>query len=174
MLPESVERIEDLAFYKAKLTSIHIPRRVTYLGSSTFSYSTVETVTFDEDSQLNYIDRWCFNRCEQLKSIVLPDNVETLRDFVFMECYALESAVLPAALKKLDEQTFIRCSSLESLVLQEGLETVAKSAVSNSGKLTELVIPIPGSVKVPSRSNKMYWYIFASFLFNKTPEKHNF
>ena len=141
MLPESVERIEDLAFYKAKLTSIHIPRRVTYLGSSTFSYSTVETVTFDEDSQLNYIDRWCFNRCEQLKSIVLPDNVETLRDFVFMECYALESAVLPAALKKLDEQTFIRCSSLESLVLQEGLETVAKSAVSNSGKLTELVIP---------------------------------
>ena len=55
-----------------------------------------------------------------IRSIMIPDGVVSIADYVFMRCEALESVVFPASLEQLGLRTFANCTSLHSVLFDSG------------------------------------------------------
>ena len=70
VIPESVKRIGDVAFYSCtSLKSIEIPESVNSIGSGAF---------------------W---NCTSLKSIEIPESVKSIGDKAFIDCTSLEEVI---------------------------------------------------------------------------------
>ncbi|MBO7390860.1 MAG: leucine-rich repeat domain-containing protein, partial [Clostridia bacterium] len=56
-----------------------------------------------------------FDRCEQLKELVIPEGVRNIGD-TFAGCVSLEKIVLPKSLQYIFPGSFFRCVSLKSII----------------------------------------------------------
>ena len=117
-LPDSLGVIGGEAFVGSSIESIKIPKKVYYIGESTFENTVINSVEFDEGSELKTIDKSAFKGCNNLKSIVIPASVTTIGAYAFSGCTNLTSV------------TFEEGSKLETL----------NSIFQNSG-ITEFTIP---------------------------------
>jgi len=158
-LPEGVEEasvdfvypseIEGFTITKLQLTSlpsfrsVQVPASVTTLtGSNSHLGDTVETVTFDANSQVTeipdrYFMRGGINEC--IPEVVLPDSIERIGKQAFAH-NMFESFTLPANLKTIDEKAFEYCLSLRTVTWNDALETIGDYAFRNT-MLEELNFP---------------------------------
>ena len=51
------------------------------------------SIDFEENSQLEYIERGAFDRCESLISVILPPSLISLGTFSFCRCYSLKTII---------------------------------------------------------------------------------
>ncbi|MBQ8289640.1 MAG: leucine-rich repeat domain-containing protein [Clostridia bacterium] len=74
IIPDSVSAIHDYAFYGCnKIVSVYIPKEVVTVGSQAFKNCTsLETVTFEEDSLCESIGTNAFQGCGKIKTMHLP------------------------------------------------------------------------------------------------------
>ena len=93
---ESCQVICSDAFQNCgQLQSIEIPSRVAYIGASAFeSCSSLETVTFENNSQLTTIERYAFRYCSSLQSIEIPSNVTSIGEYAFLSCRVLTTVTI--------------------------------------------------------------------------------
>ncbi len=103
-----------------------------------------------------------FNKCQNLKSVVLPDNIQNLGYATFSGCKELEDVefkkckaignnafencsvkqiALPTGLESIGESAFRDCSSLVSITLGEGLKEIKSNAFKNCSSLRSITIP---------------------------------
>ena len=100
MLPKSLEKIGDGAFYDLKgLADISIPENVTSIGNEAF-YNTGLT-SIDLPANLKTIGRYAFSGTK-LKKVVLPSQVETIGSSAF-SIESLESVHIPKSLKSVTD-----------------------------------------------------------------------
>ena len=75
---------------KDDVTSIVIGKNITAIGASAFSgFGKVETVTFEDGSNLDIIGAGAFNDCASLSQIVIPNGVSKIGDYAFYGCGSL-------------------------------------------------------------------------------------
>lgn len=123
--------------------SVHVPASVTTLTGSRHSLGgTVETVTFDANSQVteipnNYFQR--VNSASYIPEIILPDSIERIGKSAFAH-NTFESFTLPASLKVIDDRAFEYCQSLRTVTWNNALETIGDYAFRNT-MLEELDFP---------------------------------
>lgn len=84
-----------------------------------FWESALEKVEFS--STLKKIERKTFGRCENLKSVRLPDGLEKIGACCFYKS-SLEKVVLPASVKEVGAEAFESCEHLKSVRLNDDLE----------------------------------------------------
>lgn len=89
---DNIIRVENMAFIKTSLQEFNWP----------------ETCISVPDS--------CFSFCYNLKSINIPDTVETIGKQAFWECKSIFSFSVPKNCCKISESCFSSCTSLESIV----------------------------------------------------------
>lgn len=101
------------AFWNTKIEELEINSDITFSGNSAFTNceslktvkigkelkalggymfngcSTLDSVTFEEESQIKSIPDSCFNGCRALSSIVLPSSVTSIGTYAFMCCDSL-------------------------------------------------------------------------------------
>ncbi len=78
--------------YCKSLKSIEIPASVDTIGAAAFyECSSLDSVIFEEKSELIVIKADAFSRCGMLKSIEIPSSVETIETDAFSWCSSLES-----------------------------------------------------------------------------------
>lgn len=87
VLPDSVTKIENKAFYKAsKLAVVEIPERIEYIGESAFEgCENIDTLTFlgvDGSADLR-IGRRAFYGCTSILTLTLTENVRYLGEYAF-------------------------------------------------------------------------------------------
>ena len=134
-LPESLTKIGHCAFEKCEsLKQITIPKNVAEWGACTFMGSGLETVEFEEG--LESIGGDAFSKTN-IKEIILPKSIKTIRPGAFSSCAHLESLILneglltinslilaytnvkeiviPASVKNITESAFNRCNALEKV-----------------------------------------------------------
>lgn len=122
ILPEGIEEIGNTAFKDCSaLTGIVIPASVTAIGDNAFqNCAELASLTFANGSKLNSIGRDAFSRYggtgNKLRSVILPEGLETIGGNAFSYSKSLEWVVLPSTLKTFKgNYAFDDCDSLEHL-----------------------------------------------------------
>ena len=91
-------------------TSVQIPASVTEIGQSAFYRCTeLKTVEFEEGSQLKALGDGVFVDCENLETVELPSDVETIGKMAFALCKNLEKITIPKSVKKIGQAAFALC-----------------------------------------------------------------
>ena len=111
-IPECVITIGAYAFQSCDgITSITIPSSVANLGKHAFANCDgLEEVIFNAP----VISERCFQGCENLRSVVLSDNVTTIESGAFMGCTSLKEIVIPNSVTSISywvfgDQVTIKC-----------------------------------------------------------------
>ena len=107
-LPSTLTSIGNDAFYACSgLTSITIPANVETIGATAFQNSNLESITFESGSKLKTIETRTFHGCD-LRSVVLPDSLETVDYQAFGANNNLSYIVIPESVKTIGEEAFFR------------------------------------------------------------------
>ncbi len=162
VLPNTVQQIAEHAFYGATmLNEINLPIGVKEIGAYAFAH-TVELQELSFPQTLSSLAEGAFF-ASGLKSVMLPNSLSSVGEYVFADNYSLKDAVLPyslqtiprgmfegsdslqtislsAQLVNIDSFAFMNCSALTTVQLPETLKTIGESAFSSTG-LTEIIIP---------------------------------
>jgi len=162
-----VTSIDTRAFQNIEnLVGIEIPAGVTYIGSWAFSSSSIETVTFAPDSQLQIIATHAFHETTNLTSIEIPAGVtsigegaflnsgietvtfapdsqlQTIRGGAFQDTANLVGIEIPATVTSIGWQAFLR-SGIETVTFAPNsqLQTIERLAFLSTTNLTSIEIP---------------------------------
>jgi len=131
----------QIVWVSEQVTDLVIPAGVTNISYMFKNCTNLESVRFEEGTQIKQITYQAFYNCTNLKSIELPEGINRIYEHAFMYCRSLTSIKLPAALKMIDRQAFMYCSGLTSIEIPEGVTTIGQNAFSNCTNLVSLKIP---------------------------------
>lgn len=164
-LPPSVTTIADYAFISSNITSLTIPKSVKYLGESCFQITkNLETLSFEEGSQITQIPGWAFNWSKAIVNI--PASVTSIGDYAF---YAYNSyrttkahIVIPDNVETIEKYAFYQAINIESITLGAKVSNVSSMALGGIKKETKNT----KNEDVPSDEQTNLKYIYSK---NPTP-----
>jgi len=106
----TVTAIGEDAFAGSGIESVFIPNTVISIGKAAFHYvSSLETVEFESDSQLEFIGNEAFSLNYDITSFVIPDTVEHIGNDAFSSCANLKYIVIPISVTNIGENAFNDC-----------------------------------------------------------------
>lgn len=82
-----------------------------------------------------------FKVCTTLKSITLPEELETIGDYAFEGCKSLEGIALGKYVTAVGEGAFSGCTSLQSALLSQSLTTLGAKAFNGCSQLASIIVP---------------------------------
>ena len=89
--------------------------------------SSLETVVFDEDSQLYTIGNSAFQGCSSLTEIELPESLMNIDAYAFRNCSSLTSLEIPDSVTSCGQRIIEGCSALKYLRVGAGLDSIVSS-----------------------------------------------
>ena len=151
-LPESIERIERLAFsYCYNLETVKMPSEASYVGQGAFdSCKKLESIKIPEGVETLYYTT--FNSCDSIESIILPNSLTTIENGVFTSCKSLLTIVLPESLTSMGKYTFGYCDMLDSITIPSSLTNIGTEPFCSCPQLKVLRVA-EGNPKYDSRDN---------------------
>ena len=145
-IPTTVTELGQKAFQGAnKLTSMNVPSNVKIIGNEAFRNMTeLETVTFENPSQVTELKADVFRACDKLKEVMLPASITSLASS-FYECKALEKITIPdgSKLKTIGASAFATNKKLKNFTFEGSceLETIKSNAFANAEELESFNFP---------------------------------
>ena len=162
-----LEIINGWAFgYCGKLTTITIPASVITLNGPVFTGSGLQTIFFEEGSQLQTIGNnafdnsaltaitipasvitinlTAFSRCANLSTVNFEENsqLETIDHGAFMECYALKKITIPANVTFIGDNAFDNCQNLSVItILAQTPPSLGKNAFYHTAENFRIYVP---------------------------------
>lgn len=112
-------------------------------GDPAFKDNTAIT-SFDElkyFTGLTSIESGAFNGCTNLKTVIVPEGVETIADDAFKGCTELLTVSLPDGLTKIGSSAFQSASKLFAIRLPETLTEIESFAFRYCSSLRSVVLP---------------------------------
>lgn len=87
--------------------------------------------------------RETFFNWTQLKSILLPESIESIGEDSFYNCMALTDILLPAALRRIGSHAFFKCGCLSSVStsVPSALQTIENHAFASCTNLQSIILP---------------------------------
>ena len=158
ILPPTLTKIGDKAFYNTILTSIDLPNSVKYIGRSIFDRcyyltslnipTSIEEIgslgstgiVFDHLSfpnTLKKIGSSAFSGCRINGKLTLPHSLEELGESAFDGCFFSGDLVIPPKIKEIPNRCFYD-NYINRLTLPEGLTKIGDWALCGTG---ELILP---------------------------------
>lgn len=128
-LPDNVTEICSYSFAKIKITSLKIPKKLTYLNTDAFYKTPLKKFTVDKDNK-NYSakDGVLYNKKKTSlvyypkyktnKSFTIPRSVTDIRCFAFSLHNYLEKIVVSQNVKSIDFNAFEGCKKLKSVTFK--------------------------------------------------------
>ena len=130
-LPESVERIHQIAFKDCKdLTEIRVEE-------SNPCFSSLDGVLFNKDKTV-----LIKLPCGREGTYAVPEGVTGIDDYAFMDCRRLTSVTIPEGVTSIGNDAFGWCLELASVTIPESMTTIGDGVFYDCGKLENLTIPI--------------------------------
>jgi len=117
VIPNSVTKIKDYAFYDGDFTSVTIPNSVTEIGN------------------------YAFNGSSLTGSLNIPNSVTTIGNYAFCYCTGLTgSQNIPNSVTKIGDSAFYGCTNLTSLSIPSSVTNIGTSAFYNCCRLTSITV----------------------------------
>ena len=129
--------------YTGNETEIVIPETldgytVESIGRSAFSQGKMESISLPDT--VTEIESYAFQSSD-LKTVELPEGLESMGSDVFSQCTALTEAEFPSGMKEIPSSTFSGCRSLTSFCIPESVTEIGQNAFSGCSALAVLEIP---------------------------------
>ena len=118
-------------------------------GSASNPYAAAHPTTCREHIRIpEYIDgkpvkaigNYSFLKCENLKSVTIPDGVSAIGSDAFQNCTALADIILPSSLKTIGNNVFRNCK-INAINIPNGVTSIGNYSFGGCRSLTNLVIP---------------------------------
>lgn len=142
---EEVKGYTVRELYKTISTDIVVPssyngKPVLAIGESAFyECDYIKSVTIPDTVET--IGELAFSNCINLESVVLGKNVKALQGFAFYQCYALSQINFPSSVETIGECAFSECASLKNADLNEGLKIIGDCAFGGCTSLEKFIMP---------------------------------
>ena len=122
--PEGLEEIGDAAFYATRLKEAIIPNSCqSFMGSDHFGLCyELEKVHFPEGPTL--IPEGFVDDCIKLTEFIMPNSIEKIGYGAFWQCGALQELHLSSNLKSIDREGLYYCKGLKTICFPSTLETL--------------------------------------------------
>ena len=125
---------------KAKdVKSIVVEWGVTHIGDQSFQYcESVKTATIADS--VTSIGEAAFYGCTKLKEVKLPTRLSDneISASLFDHCKALKSAIIPEGVEVIKNAAFNCCESLEWIYIPDSVEEIESSAFNACSKLKDI------------------------------------
>lgn len=116
----------------SKLTDITVPKNTTQIMDFAFGEcSSLINVTFENDSSLKTIDKYCFYACLALEKINLPNSITSIGNYAFEYCAKL-NIQFPTSINTINEGIFSNCYDLR-IVLSNNIEYICANNFNSEG-----------------------------------------
>ena len=134
-IPDGITSIENYAFCQCwSITSLSVPESVTSIGTGAFRFcgdlkeiklpsnlTVLSDSLFRDDAKLEYIT---FGDAEKTDTVIIPETVQKIGNYVFMNCEKIKNINLPANLKSIGKTCFQGCISLTGLFIPQSVESI--------------------------------------------------
>lgn len=139
VLPETVENIQDNAFWTAKVGKVVLNDGLKTIGKGAFSEcANLKEVVWGKG--LETIDKDAFSSASSLRSAELPESVSEIGSGAFAYNVSLEDLKLPSQLKVISESSFTGCTSLKSVHIPAAVESIEALAFANCTGLDSVIV----------------------------------
>ena len=139
IIPNDVATIGESSFFGCShLTTIAIPNSVTKIEGLAFHSCGLVSVSLSEN--LTEIGQWAFSSCTNLTSISIPNGVTSLGAQAFLYCYSLISASLPSGITMIPHGLFQSCGNLASITIPSGVTLISSYAFLGCYNLASLTV----------------------------------
>ena len=105
---------------------------------SFYGCSNVETAELGQN--VTSIGGSAFSGCSKLKSIVIPDAVNTIGSYAFQNCSDMTSAKIGNGVVTIGESAFSGCSSLSAITIPQSVTNIGNYVFSNCTNLAKVTI----------------------------------
>ena len=140
-IPETVETIEDGAFYQcSKLKKIIIPESVKVFGLGAFQECTA-LQEIKMPTNMTSVGEAAFRGCKSLVECTIPEGVTSLESYTFYSCIALSDVTLTENISTIGNGAFKDCVALASISLPESITAIGDEAFRGCRNLQEIIIP---------------------------------
>ena len=112
-----------------------------------------------------------FANCEQLKTVVVHDEMEEIGSNAFSNCISLQTFKLPKKVRRIGNYAFMNCKSLTCIDIPEAIKTIGDDALSSCSSLEYIKMfaampPFLESYGVFQDTNECPIYVFEESLDN--------
>ena len=138
-----VTKIRRNAFSNNKyLKKVYIGKSVQIIESGVFEGCTnLENVEFASNSVLKKIGGRCFKYCKSLKTIKMPETVESIGTECFGYCEIINNIELPENMREIPSFSFWQCKNLYTMTMPQNVERIG------SGVFPDSIIEEEGGLK---------------------------
>ena len=127
-----VTSIGERAFYRSCVTSVTIPSTVTSMKENAFrecyylasvkisdlaAWCSIKFAGFYSNPLYNA--RRLYLNDEEIKELVIPDDVASIGSFAFFDCTGFTSVTIPVGVTSIGESAFYRCTGLTSVKISD-------------------------------------------------------
>ena len=153
-LPDSVTAIEERAFTGTALTQIHIPAKVTRIGTDAFSecfalsaitsdsesYPAIDNVLYEKSANGDYaLIRYPSRREDS--AFKIPNGVARIETHAFDCCLYLTSVKMPDSVVSIGTGAFMNCPALQDIEFSCRITELSESVFENCIGLESIDIP---------------------------------
>lgn len=116
-----------------------------YLDEYSGNVEIPETIVYkDELYSVIFITNDAFHFCKNLTSVVIGNNVTSIKDWAFSGCSALSSVTIGSAVTSISDYAFNECRILDDIVIPENVTHIGNYAFRECDKLSSINIPNSG------------------------------
>lgn len=127
ILPESLDSLGMYAFQSCiRMTSVTFPANISYIGTKAF-FLCMQLATATTPFVNNSTDN-AFVNCSKLKTILVPEGLEKIKNGAFSSFTQMTSIKLPASLKSIGAEAFYNCSGLTAINLPASVNSIGDAA----------------------------------------------
>ncbi|MGM9815748.1 MAG: leucine-rich repeat protein [Lepagella sp.] len=154
VIPNSVDSIKTAAFQSCRqLTTLNMGTGVKYCGNGAFAVCTaLKNLNITDLSAWCGIEFYDYNanpanlaksiilNDETITDLVIPDDVEEIKDFAFYNVNNLQSITLGSGVKKIGNNVFYYCYNVPSLTIPANVKEIGTGAFTSMRGITEMTI----------------------------------
>ena len=144
-IPNSVTEIGYWAFAGCHgLKEVTIPNSVTEINELAFANCrSLTKVNYNAVNCTFHYDGWnyIFNECDNLKTLIIGDEVKTIPHEAFKGCDGLKEVLISNSVTKIGTGAFENCDSLTKLTIPNSVIEIGNGAFAGCDGLKEVIIP---------------------------------
>lgn len=110
-------------------------------GELTHTYNSIDNYTVKIYGNITSLETSCFESCNGLTSITIPNSVTNLGEACFHSCRDLTSISIPSSVTSIGDYCFTACESLTSISIPSGVTSLGTFCFSRCESLTSINIP---------------------------------